>query len=69
VWPAFLARLSDTGFNRVAQDIAFELREDGEHTGQGAAAALSFFLAHKGHYVTLLYLKYIYMPSFCTYLA
>jgi hypothetical protein len=25
VWPAFLARLSDAGFDPVAQDIAFEL--------------------------------------------
>src|SRR5215469_4822961 len=32
---ACLARLSDTGFNPVAQNILFEFDENGEHVGQG----------------------------------
>jgi hypothetical protein len=31
VWPAFLARLSDPGFNPVAENIAFEFTKDREH--------------------------------------
>jgi len=34
MWPAFFAGLSDAGFDAVPQDVALELREDGEHPGQ-----------------------------------
>jgi hypothetical protein len=35
---AFLARLGDAGLDAIAQDIALEFREHGEHAGQGSAA-------------------------------
>ena len=36
--PSFLARLSDAGSHAVPENIALELREDGEHAGESAAA-------------------------------
>jgi hypothetical protein len=38
VWPAFLARLSDPGFNPVAENISFEFSKDREHACQRSAA-------------------------------
>jgi hypothetical protein len=34
--PSLLACLSDSGLDAVAQNVALELREDGQHAGQGA---------------------------------
>ncbi len=36
--PSFLARLSNAGSHAVPENIALELREDGEYASEGATA-------------------------------
>lgn len=41
VWSPFLVGLCDAGFDAFPQNVALELREDGEHPGQRTAARWS----------------------------